>query len=159
VRVTGLTLPRRRLWALSGPCQGGLARKPVLLVARFPLNALKKVSISGCHCARSAIMARRLAAWGETMKAMKRLSLTETDFTRALGDRGYHQKNRTLEEPGTRRRGMHGHPDEKAQGREADRGQKRLNRALLAIRAVVEHPFRVVKEQSGFIKGPLLRPQ
>jgi IS5 family transposase len=47
---------------------------------------------------------------------------------------------------------MHGHPDEKAKGGELTEEQKRFNRRLSAVRAGVEHPFRVVKRPFGLIK-------
>jgi IS5 family transposase len=72
--------------------------------------------------------------------------------TLALGDRGYHQKNRTLDALEAEDGVCIVTPTKKPQGGELTEEQKRLNRMLSAVRAVVEHPFRVVKQQFRFIK-------
>jgi len=43
-------------------------------------------------------------------------------------------------------------PSKKSAGGELTEEQKTLNRMLAAVRAIVEHPFRVVKRQFGFVK-------
>ena len=70
----------------------------------------------------------------------------------ALGDRGYHKTNRTIEHFV-----MEGDlsvltPTKKPAGGELTEEQKAFNRMLSAVRAIVEHPFRVVKRQFGFVK-------
>lgn len=70
----------------------------------------------------------------------------------ALGDRGYHKANRTLEcfekEGGLSILT----PTKKPAGGTLTDEQKAFNRMLSAVRAIVEHPFRVVKRQFGFVK-------
>jgi hypothetical protein len=92
------------------------------------------------------------------VKAMKQLSLAETGFCLhseekiAFADRGYLQKNRTLEylqaEDGLTILVQ----TKKPKGCELNEQHKQSNRVLSAIRAVVEHPFRVIKRQFGFVK-------
>jgi IS5 family transposase len=72
--------------------------------------------------------------------------------TLALGDRGYHQRNRTLEELEPEDGVCIVTPTKKPKGGELTEEQKRLNRMLSAVRAVVEHPLRVLKQQFGFLK-------
>jgi len=69
-----------------------------------------------------------------------------------LADRGYHKLNRTLErlEPEDGRVVLT--PSKKPQGGELTPVQKRSNRALARLRAKVEHPFRVIKCQFGYLK-------
>ena len=43
-------------------------------------------------------------------------------------------------------------PTKKPAGGELTEAQKAFNRMLSAVRAIVEHPFRVVKRQFGFVK-------
>ena len=69
-----------------------------------------------------------------------------------FADRGYHQNNRTLEHL-QREDGLTILvPTKKPKGSELSEQQKKSNRVLSAIRAVVEHPFRVIKRQFGFTK-------
>lgn len=70
----------------------------------------------------------------------------------ALGDRGYHKKNRTLEcfEKEDERSILT--PSKKPAGGELTEKQKAFNRMLSSVRAIVEHPFRVVKRQFGYAK-------
>lgn len=72
--------------------------------------------------------------------------------TLALGDRGYHQTNRTIEALEAEDGVCIVTPTKKPKGGELTEEQKSFNRMLSAVRAVVEHPFRVVKRQFGFIK-------
>lgn len=70
----------------------------------------------------------------------------------ALGDRGYHKANRTLEcfekEGGLSILT----PTKKPAGGTLTDEQKAFNRMLSAVRAIVENSFRVVKRQFGFTK-------
>ena len=72
--------------------------------------------------------------------------------TLALGDRGYHQTNRTIEYLEAEDGVCIVTPTKKPKGGELTEEQKGFNRMLSAVRAVVEHPFRVLKRQFGFIK-------
>jgi len=68
-----------------------------------------------------------------------------------LGDRGYHKANRTLEHFG-RKGGRSMITPTKKPGAELTKAQKAFNRMLSAVRAVVEHPFRVINRQFGFVE-------
>ena len=69
-----------------------------------------------------------------------------------FADRGYHQNNRTLEHLASEDGLAILVPTKKPKGGELTEQQKKANRILSAIRAVVEHPFRVIKQQFGFTK-------
>ena len=43
-------------------------------------------------------------------------------------------------------------PTKKPTGGELAEDQKAFNRILSSVRAIVEHPFRVLKQQFGFVK-------
>ena len=70
----------------------------------------------------------------------------------ALGDRGYHKTNRTIEHFAKEGDLCVLTPTKKPAGGELTEEQKVFNRMLSAVRAIVEHPFRVVKRQFGFVK-------
>jgi IS5 family transposase len=72
--------------------------------------------------------------------------------TLALGDRGYPPKNRTLEDLEAEDGVCMVTSTKKPKGGELTEEQKRFNRMLSAVRALVEHPFRVVKPQFGLTK-------
>jgi len=65
---------------------------------------------------------------------------------------GYHQNNRTIEYLAAEQGLAILVPTKKPKGSELKEQQKQSNRILSAIRAVVEHPFRVIKRQFGFTK-------
>lgn len=67
-----------------------------------------------------------------------------------FADRGYHQNNRTIEHLAREDGFAILVPTKKPKGGELTEQQKKSNRILSAIRAVVEHPFRVIKQQFGF---------
>ncbi len=69
-----------------------------------------------------------------------------------FADRGYHQNNRTIEYLASEDGLAILVPAKKPKGGELTEQQKKSNRILSAIRAVVEHPFRVIKQQFGFTK-------
>jgi len=69
-----------------------------------------------------------------------------------FADRGYHQNNRTIEYLATEDGLAILVPTKKPKGGELTEQQKQSNRILSSIRAVVEHPFRVIKQQFGFTK-------
>ena len=69
-----------------------------------------------------------------------------------MGDRGYHKLNRTLEYFEKEGDLSVLTPSKKPVGGELSAEQKAFNRMLSAVRAIVEHPFRVVKRQFGFAK-------
>ncbi len=69
-----------------------------------------------------------------------------------FADRGYHQNNRTIEHLAAEEGLAILVPTKKPMGGELTEQQKKSNRILSAIRAVVEHPFRVIKRQFGFTK-------
>jgi len=69
-----------------------------------------------------------------------------------FADRGYHQNNRTIEHLQAENGLAILVPTKKPKGGELTEQQKKSNRILSAIRAVVEHPFRVIKQQFGFTK-------
>lgn len=72
--------------------------------------------------------------------------------TLVLGDRGYHRKNRTIEDFEKEGSLSVLTPAKRPSGGELTAEQKAFNRMLSALRAVVEHPFRVVKRQFGYVK-------
>ncbi len=72
--------------------------------------------------------------------------------TLVLGDRGYHKKNRTIDTFEKEGNLTVLTPTKKPAGSKLSKEQKAFNRLLSAIRAVVEHPFRVVKRQFGYTK-------
>lgn len=72
--------------------------------------------------------------------------------TLALGDRGYYKKNRTIDEFEKEGDLTVLTPTKKLAGGQLSDEQKAFNRMLSAVRAIVEHPFRVVKRQFGFVK-------
>ena len=69
-----------------------------------------------------------------------------------LGDRGYHKKNRTLDDFEKEGDLMVLTPAKKPAGGTLTAKQKAFNRMLSSVRAIVEHPFRVLKRQFGFVK-------
>jgi IS5 family transposase len=72
--------------------------------------------------------------------------------TIAFGDRGYHKANRTIEHFEKEADLSILTPTKKPAGGTLTDEQKAFNRMLTAVRAIVEHPFRVVKRQFGFVK-------
>ena len=70
----------------------------------------------------------------------------------ALSDRGYHKANRTLEQFEKEGDLSILTPTKKPAGGKLTDEQKAFNRMLSAVRAIVEHPFRVIKRQFGFTK-------
>ena len=72
--------------------------------------------------------------------------------TLVLGDRGYHKKNRTFDHFEKEGDLSVLTPTKKPACGALSKEQKAFNRMLLAVRAIVEHPFRVVKRQFGFVK-------
>jgi len=70
----------------------------------------------------------------------------------ALGDRGYHKTTRTVEHLEKEGDLFIVTPSKKPAGGKLTQEQKASNRMLSAIRAIVEHPFRVVKRQFGYTK-------
>ena len=69
-----------------------------------------------------------------------------------FADRGYHQNNRTIEHLAAEEGLAILVPTKKPKGGKLTEQQKQSNRILSAIRAVVEHPFRVIKQKFGFTK-------
>ena len=67
-----------------------------------------------------------------------------------LGDAGYHRTDRTLDAPAPDSGPRIVTPFRRTGRLTAD--QARCNRELAALRAKVEHPFRVLKRQFGFTK-------
>ena len=65
---------------------------------------------------------------------------------------GYHQSNRTIEHLATEKELAILVPTNKPKSGEQTEQQKKYNRILSAIRAAVEHPFRVIKQQFCFAK-------
>ena len=66
--------------------------------------------------------------------------------------RGYHQNSRTIEHLASEDGLAILVPTKKPKGGELTEQQKKSNRILSAIPAVIEHPFRVIKQQFGFTK-------
>lgn len=81
-------------------------------------------------------------------------TLLHGDETEALGDRGYYDKTRVPDAvPDADATGPRWHvPFKRAKGRETTDEEKRINRILAGLRAMVEHPFRVLKCQFGYRK-------
>ena len=69
-----------------------------------------------------------------------------------LADRGYHKRARTLEEHEREHGKLILTPSKKPRGGQLSTAQKEVNRGLSALRAKVEHPFRVIKRQFGYNK-------
>jgi transposase, IS5 family len=69
-----------------------------------------------------------------------------------FADRGYHQNNCTIEHLASEDGLAILVQTKKPKGGELTEQQKRSNRILSAIRTVVEHPFRAIKQQFGFTK-------
>ena len=70
-----------------------------------------------------------------------------------LGDRGYHKRSRTVSEELERESGrLVLTPSKRPKGGKLTEYQKCINRALSALRAKVEHSFRVLKRQFGYVK-------
>lgn len=72
--------------------------------------------------------------------------------TLALGDRGYHKANRTIGDFAMEGQRCVLTPAKKPVGGKLTDAQKAFNRMLSSVRAIVEHPFRVLKRQFGFVK-------
>jgi IS5 family transposase len=72
--------------------------------------------------------------------------------TLVLGDRGYHKANRTIEDFAMEGQRCVLTPTQKPAGGKLTDAQKAFNRMLSSVRAIVEHPFRVMKRQFGFVK-------
>jgi len=77
---------------------------------------------------------------------------THGEETVVLGDRGYHKQNRTIEglEPEGKVTVLT--PSKKPAGGELNSLEKAFSVVLSSMRAVVEHPFRVLKCQFGYRK-------
>ena len=69
-----------------------------------------------------------------------------------FADRGYHQNNRTIEHLAAEEGLAILVPTKKPKGGELTEQQKKAKLILSAVRAVVEHPFRVIKRQFGYTK-------
>ena len=69
-----------------------------------------------------------------------------------LADRGYHKRNRVLEQLERENGRVVLTPSKKPHGGRLSAQQKAVNRALSGLRAKVEHPFRVIKRQFGYTK-------
>lgn len=70
----------------------------------------------------------------------------------ALGDRGYHKKNRMIDEFKKEGNLSVLTPTKKPAGGALTEEQKAFNRMLSSVGAILEHPFRVVKRQCGFVR-------
>ncbi|MCB9964127.1 MAG: IS5 family transposase [Rhodospirillales bacterium] len=81
-------------------------------------------------------------------------TLLHGDEETVHGDRGYHDKTRTLDAvPQAEAIGPRWYvPFKRAKGQDTTDEEKRVNRILASIRAPVEHPFRVLKCQFGYRK-------
>jgi transposase, IS5 family len=81
-------------------------------------------------------------------------TLLHGDEETAHGDRGYHNKARTADAPRDEEAAAPRWdvPFKRAKGQKITDEEKRINRILAGIRAVVEHPFRVLKCQFGYRK-------
>ncbi|MDR0703294.1 MAG: IS5 family transposase [Azoarcus sp.] len=69
-----------------------------------------------------------------------------------LADRGYHKRSRTLEAHERENGKLVLTPSKKPRACQLTPCQKEVNRALSALRAKVEHPFRLIKRQFGYTK-------
>jgi IS5 family transposase len=72
--------------------------------------------------------------------------------TVAFGDRAYHKTNRSIEQFEKEGGLCILTPTKRSAGSQLTDVQKAFNRMLSAVHAVVEHPFRVLKRQFGFVK-------
>jgi len=72
--------------------------------------------------------------------------------TIVFGDRGYHKANRTIKHFAKEGDLSILTPTTKPVGGKLTDEQKAFNRMLSAVRAIVAHPFRVIKRQFGYVK-------
>ena len=79
-------------------------------------------------------------------------ALLHGDETVVLGDRAYTRNDRNLAAEREADEPVWGFPFKRKSGVELTAEQARLNRMLAPLRAVVEHPFRIVKRQFGYTK-------
>lgn len=69
-----------------------------------------------------------------------------------FGDGGYHKASRTLSSARPESGPLILTPYKRRAGQDLTHDQRQQNRALASVRALVEHPFRVLKRQFGYTK-------
>jgi IS5 family transposase len=69
-----------------------------------------------------------------------------------LGDKAYTSNERNLSASDPKTGPIWAFPYKKPKGKELPEWQREINRRLSSLRAKVEHPFRVLKRQFGFVK-------
>lgn len=79
-------------------------------------------------------------------------ALLHGDETVVLGDRAYTRNDRNLTAEREDDEPVWGFPLKRQSGAELTAEQTWLNRMLAPLRAVVEHPFRIIKRQFGYTK-------
>ncbi|SEQ12587.1 Transposase and inactivated derivatives, IS5 family [Ectothiorhodospira magna] len=78
--------------------------------------------------------------------------LLHGDEKEILGDKAYTSNERNLSSSDPERGPIWAFPYKKPKGGELPQWKRDINRRLSALRAIVEHPFRVVKRQFGYVK-------
>lgn len=78
--------------------------------------------------------------------------LLHGEETFALGDRGYASNKRALDAPGEEGEIVWATPFKRKKGEGLTHEQRRINRFLASLRANVEHVFRIIKRQFGYVK-------
>jgi IS5 family transposase len=79
-------------------------------------------------------------------------TLLHGEETLAMGDRGYASRDRQLDAPQSEAGPIWATPFKRKAGARLTAEQEDANRWLASLRARVEHPFRVVKRQFGYLK-------
>ncbi len=79
-------------------------------------------------------------------------NLLHGEETFALGDRGDASNKRSLDAPGEHGELVWATPFKRKKGGGLTHEQRRINRFLASLRANVEHVFRVIKRQFGYVK-------
>ena len=79
-------------------------------------------------------------------------NLLHGEETFALGDRGYASNKRSLDAPREHGELVWATPFKRKKGCGLTHEQRRINRFLASLRANVEHVFRVIKRQFGYVK-------
>lgn len=70
----------------------------------------------------------------------------------AFGDRGYASANRSLDAPRAAHDVLWATPFKRKKGQDLTDEQRRINRLVSSLRAPIEHVFRIIKRQFGYVR-------